>query len=152
MRRLSRYGLHKHLAEQLVRGVHPHALVVRMGGFVGPGLRKNPIFDLLNDADVWLTPDSELQYIHTDSAAALVWALCRKGVQDRVVNLGGQGVVRLADVAARLGRPGRFRADARQVRFELDVGELASLTGAEIPRSSSEVAAFLETALLASNG
>ena len=152
VRRLSRYGLHKHLAEQLVRGVHPHALVIRMGGFVGPGLRKNPIFDLLHDADVWLTPDSELQYIHTDSAAALVWALCRQGVEDRVVNLGGQGVVRLADVAARLGRPGRFRSDARRVRFELDIGELAGLTNAEIPQSSAEVAAFLDAALSASNG
>ena len=152
VRRLSRYGLHKHLAEQLVRGVHPRHLVVRMGGFVGPGLRKNPIFDLLHDADVWLTPDSELQYIHTDSAAALVWTLCQRGVEDRIVNLGGLGVVRLADVAARLGRPGRFRADARHVRFELDVGELASLTGADIPHSSYEVAAFLDAALLASNG
>ena len=152
VRRLSRYGLHKHLAEQLVRGVHPHPLVVRMGGFVGPGLRKNPIFDLLNDADVWLTPDSELQYIHTDSAAGLVWSLCRRAVEGRIVNLGGQGVVRLADVAARLGRPGRFRGDAKRVRFELDVRDLASLTGEEIPRSSSEVAAFLDGALSAPNG
>jgi nucleoside-diphosphate-sugar epimerase len=145
-RRLSRYGLHKFLAEQLVQGVHPRHLVVRMGGFVGPGLKKNPIFDLMTDGEVWLTPDSELQYIHTDSAARLVWALCQAGVEGRVVNLGGRGVVRLGDVAASLGRPGRFRPDARKVRFELDVSDLERLTGLTPPGSMAEVESFLETA------
>jgi nucleoside-diphosphate-sugar epimerase len=144
VRRLSRYGLHKHLAEQLVRGVHPRFLVMRMGGFVGPGLRKNAVFDLLHDAEVWLTPDSELQFIHTDSAAALVWDLCQKGVEGEVVNLGGDGVVRLSDVAARLGRPGRFRPDARHVRFELDLAKLTRLCGRTPPSSKDEVVRFLQ--------
>ncbi len=143
VRRLSRYGLHKYLAEQLVRGVHPRALIMRMGGFVGPGLRKNAVFDLLHDAEVWLTPDSQLQFIHTDSAAALVWALCEAGVEGEVVNLGGAGVVTLADVAARLGRPGRFRADARTVRFELDLSKLTRLSGCPPPSSTHEVDRFL---------
>ncbi len=146
VRRLSRYGLHKHLAEQLVRSVHPGALVMRMGGFVGPGLKKNPIFDLAHDLDVWLTPDSALQYIHTDTAARLVWSLCELGVENEVINLGGLGVVRLADIASRLGRPGRFRPDARHVRFELDVTRLAQLSGEQPPCSMEEVAGFLQAA------
>ena len=34
--RMSRYGLHKSLAERLVMGAHSDWLVVRAGGFVGP--------------------------------------------------------------------------------------------------------------------
>ncbi len=146
VRRQSRYGLHKHLAELLVRGVHPRHLILRMGGFVGPGLKKNPIFDMVHDADVWLTADSELQYIHTDTAARLVWRLCELGVEGEIVNLGGLGVVRLADVARALGRVGRFRPDARHVRFELDVSRLGRLTGEPPPNSTDEVLRFLETA------
>ena len=75
MRAMSRYGLHKYTAENLVRAIHPGPLVMRMGGFVGPGMKKNAIFDMLNDQPIWLTPDSELQFISTDRAAALVWSL-----------------------------------------------------------------------------
>ena len=57
---MSRYGFHKYLAEMVVNAIHPAPLVIRMGGFVGPGMRKNAIFDMLNDAPVWLHPDSEL--------------------------------------------------------------------------------------------
>ena len=44
----------RYLAEQLVQAVHPRWLVIRMAGFVGLGLRKNAIFDMLTGATVWL--------------------------------------------------------------------------------------------------
>lgn len=143
--RVSRYGLHKHLAEQLVRGVHRRHLVMRMGGFVGPGLRKNAIHDMLGDADVWLTPQSELQFISTDAAAGLVWSLVERGVENEVVNLGAEGVVRLGDVHARIGSRSTFRPDAQTVRFELSTAKLAALTGRPLPRSREEIEEFLNS-------
>ena len=46
--RVSSYGLHKLLAEQLVRHYSPAWLILRLAGMVGPGLRKNPVYDLLH--------------------------------------------------------------------------------------------------------
>jgi len=43
------YGLHRHLLEKFVEQTFPHHLVVRLPGLVGPGLRKNVIFDFLNN-------------------------------------------------------------------------------------------------------
>lgn len=42
------YGLHRRQLEQFVEQHFPHHLVVRLPGLVGPGLRKNVIFDFLN--------------------------------------------------------------------------------------------------------
>ncbi|MCH4539759.1 NAD(P)-dependent oxidoreductase [Ochrobactrum sp. A-1] len=43
------YGLHRRLLEKFVEQTFPHHLVVRLPGLVGPGLRKNVIFDFLNN-------------------------------------------------------------------------------------------------------
>ncbi len=42
------YGLHRRLLEKFVEQHFSHHLIVRLPGLVGPGLRKNVIFDFLN--------------------------------------------------------------------------------------------------------
>ena len=43
------YGLHRRLLEKFVEMTFPNYLIVRLPGLVGPGLRKNIIYDFLND-------------------------------------------------------------------------------------------------------
>ena len=45
---LHAYGLHRHLLETFVQSHFQQHLIVRLPGLVGPGLRKNVIFDFLN--------------------------------------------------------------------------------------------------------
>jgi nucleoside-diphosphate-sugar epimerase len=139
----SRYGLHKSLAEQLVRGTQKNWLVLRMGGFVGPGLKKNAIHDMLNGAPVWLSPESELQFISTDRAAALVWSLVENGVRNEIVNLGATGTVNLGALHRKISSASSFMADAPAIRYEVALDKLAKLSGAALPRSQDEVNAFI---------
>ncbi|HEY8097161.1 MAG TPA: hypothetical protein VIE65_13845 [Methylobacter sp.] len=46
---LHAYGLHRRLLEKFVENHFDSYLIVRLPGLVGPGLRKNIIFDFLND-------------------------------------------------------------------------------------------------------
>jgi dTDP-4-dehydrorhamnose reductase len=46
---LHAYGLHRRLLEKFVESHFIDHLIVRLPGLVGPGLRKNVIFDFLND-------------------------------------------------------------------------------------------------------
>lgn len=49
---LQAYGLNRLRLEKAVSEQFEHHLIVRLPGLVGPGLRKNVIFDLLNDNQV----------------------------------------------------------------------------------------------------
>ena len=49
---LHAYGLHRRRLEKFVEARFPDCLVVRLPGLVGPGLRKNVIYDLRHDNDV----------------------------------------------------------------------------------------------------
>lgn len=139
---MSGYGFHKFMAETMVRQLHPDWIVMRMGGFVGPGLKKNAIFDMLNDMPVWLTPDSELQFISTDTAASLVWRLVERGVTNETINLGSLGRCRIGAVHQRLRSKSPFQPEARPVTYELDLTKLSRLAG-ELPSTDDEIAAFL---------
>ena len=46
---LHAYGLHRRMLERFVQDRFRNHLVVRLPGLVGPGLRKNVLFDFLND-------------------------------------------------------------------------------------------------------
>lgn len=46
---LHAYGLHRRQLEKFVASFFPNHLIVRLPGLVGPGLRKNVIFDVLNN-------------------------------------------------------------------------------------------------------
>lgn len=49
---LHAYGSHRRLLEKFVESHFSNYLIVRLPGLVGPGLRKNIIFDFLNNNDV----------------------------------------------------------------------------------------------------
>jgi nucleoside-diphosphate-sugar epimerase len=103
--RLSTYGFHKYLAEACVRRHARRWLIVRLAGMVGPGLKKNPVFDVLHGRPLSIHPDSAYQFMSTDAAADVVWRLIEAGVTNRIVNVCGQGVMSPTTIGELAGKP-----------------------------------------------
>lgn len=140
--RQSPYGFHKYLAEQCIQHSAADWLIFRCGGFVGPGLKKNAIFDILKGGPLWLDPASELQFMHTDEAAGIALGLSESGVSGQVLNLCGRGVVRLSDVVNAVGRPVSVQPDSPLVRYDVSIEKISRLI--EIPSSRETVLSFVK--------
>ncbi len=143
--KMSRYGLHKYMAETLVRGVHPNHIIMRMGGFIGENLSKNAIFDMLTGGDLWLGLDSNLQFINTDDAALIVFELAQNdAIQNEIINLGALGKASLQTAYDLSESKSVVKEGANAVQYELNLDKLASLYTGDLPNSQDIVAQFIK--------
>lgn len=97
---LHAYGLHRRMLEKFVESHFENYLVVRLPGLVGPGLRKNVIFDFLNNnnlttidsrgvfqfypmvnlwSDILIALSAELKLVHFTAEAVSVAEVSLKG-------------------------------------------------------------------------
>jgi nucleoside-diphosphate-sugar epimerase len=140
--RQSPYGFHKYLAEQCVRHCSKEWLIFRLGGLVGPGLKKNAVFDILAGGPLWLHPDSELQFIHTDRAAEIMLDLAQDGLSHRTLNLCGAGLIQLREILDAVGdvpvNPG-----SPVVRYDVSIEEISRLV--ELPQTRATVMDFVRS-------
>jgi len=143
--RQSPYGFHKYLAEQCVHHSAPRWLIVRMGGFVGPGLKKNPIFDILSGGVLWLDPDSELQFLRTDDNARLVFELIHRGVAGEIINVCGQGVISLREVMSAAGKTVQVKPGSPRMRYDVSIEKLSRRM--PVPPTRENVLAFVASEL-----
>jgi nucleoside-diphosphate-sugar epimerase len=125
---LSRYGLHKYLAEQLVRKYAARWLICRLGGMVGEGLWKNSIYDILHDQPLRVHAESEYQFMNTGDVAKIIFTLLRKQPENDVFNVCGEGCISLAEVARLAGKsPPQYAVDEpRKERYEVNNDKLKS--------------------------
>lgn len=142
------YGLHKFMAEKLVRYYAPKWTILRMGGFVGPGLWKNSIFDLLNGKPLRVHPDSAYQYLNTADLARIVFDLAAPASEGQIYNAAGDGLITLREVAGMI--PGCDAAASQALpveRYEVNVERLKKLTS--VPKTRDTVRQFIEQTLRA---
>lgn len=137
----STYGFHKHLAEQCVRHAARNWLILRLGGFVGPGLWKNPIHDILQGGPLWLDPASRLQFLHTDSAAEMALRLIDAGCRREIFNFCGKGTVSLTEVMETLGVDVPVKPGSPPVHYEVEIGKLLACT--DVPETRTTVLDFV---------
>ena len=119
----SAYGFHKYLAEHCVRHAAPRWLVIRQGGFVGPGMKKNAVYDVLHGEKAWVHPDTRFQYIHTDNSARSCLNLLEQGAFNDVYNLTARGTISVREVMQLSGRTVPTPKDIAPMTFEISTAK-----------------------------
>ncbi|MEC5216795.1 dTDP-4-dehydrorhamnose reductase [Actimicrobium sp. GrIS 1.19] len=135
---LHAYGLHRRLLEQVVADHFADHLIVRLPGLVGPGLRKNVIFDFLNDnniqaidsrgtfqfyptvnlwSDIQTARHAGLKLVHLTAAPISVAEVSRQGF-GKPFEHALEGVAATYDMQTRyaniFGAPGNYQYSSRE--------------------------------------
>lgn len=139
--RQSAYGFHKWLAEQYVKKHARGWLILRLGGMVGPGLRKGPIYDLLHDVPLRVHLDSRYQYIPTHTVGEVIAALLERGTEREVYNVCGTGTVSLREVRDWLGKSGNEDEGLERQHYEINNAKLRKIF--PVPETVVSVKQFL---------
>lgn len=143
--RQSTYGFHKSLAETCVRHSASQWLILRPGGFVGSGLKKNAIFDIVNGAPLWLDPASRLQYMNVDDFARVLFELVNLNRWNEIFNVCAAGTIKLQDVIEAAGQPVHAQPDSPLVNYELSLQKLSQVT--TLPETRDSVLAYIADVL-----
>jgi nucleoside-diphosphate-sugar epimerase len=126
--KISHYGFHKYMGEKMVEHYLSDWLIIRLGGVLGPGLKKNPVFDLINDIPLRVHEDSEYQYLSTDSLAELVFGLIEQGSWGEVFNICGEGTVTLREIRSWLKKSSGYHSDnVSRERYEVSNEKIKQL-------------------------
>lgn len=137
----STYGFHKYLAEQCVRHAAERWLIIRQGGFVGPGMKKNAVFDVLHGEKAWVHPDTRFQYIHTDDSASACLGLLDGGAINEVFNVTAKGTISVQEIMALSGRMVPTPEDAAPAVYEISTAKAESVVS--LPTTQDCVRRFL---------
>lgn len=139
---ISHYGFHKFMGERMVLHYCPRFLIVRLGGVLGPGLRKNPVYDLLHNLPLRVDEASEYQYLATDFLAGAVLRLAESGKWNEVYNICGSGTVSLREIGDWLGRELCYAVESPlQERYEINNEKIVRLLA--VPDSRETVREFI---------
>ena len=124
---LCSYGFHKYLSEIIVKKYAKSYLILRCSALVGENLIKGPIRDILDDKPLFLSPDSQLQFISTTEIAKVIEVLIDNNVENEIFNVGGLGTVSILDLKDLLHKNISFHSNNRREVYEMDVLKLKKL-------------------------
>jgi nucleoside-diphosphate-sugar epimerase len=151
--RTSHYGFHKLVAEEIVRHYAPGWLILRLAGMVGPGLRKNPIYDILHGQPLRIHPDSQYQFLHSRDVAGMGWKLVESGARQDIFNVCGDGLISPREVAALAGVKmdlSLLPADARPRIVNVSVEKLQAIQN--VPSTREAIVRFVQDLIGGSSG
>jgi nucleoside-diphosphate-sugar epimerase len=137
--RLSNYGFHKYTAEQIVRKYCKKWIILRFGGLVGAGLKKNPVFDILKTGNIFVSSESRYQYLNTRDAAAIVGKLLE--LENEVINVCGDGTISISEAANHAG----VKLDENEKKkdfYDVNIEKLKSLV--HVPKTKDTVFRFID--------
>jgi nucleoside-diphosphate-sugar epimerase len=138
---VSTYGFHKYLAEEVVKGKCQDWVIARMGGFVGTGLKKNPVFDILHNQKLWLHPDSQLQYLNVNTFAnILIKSVCQQ--KNQTFNIAGHSTLKLRDLMEHCNYVGDLSEATKLVTYNISIEKIKKQIF--IPNSVDEVFSFVK--------
>lgn len=119
----SNYGKLKKLVEQCVHQQYPTATIIRPAGFVGPQLKKNIVFDIMNNNVVFALPNSKFNYISIRAFNEIIDKIIDIRLEYPFVDVGASSSVYVYEIAAIFNKEPSYTG-SRIYDYFVDIGGL----------------------------
>ena len=96
-KKINNYGFNKYIAEMYVKKYVSNYLIIRLPYVIGPGLKRNPFYDIPNKRETYLTLNSDINCIHTDTIAKLTMQI-NKNNNKKTYNLGSKENIKVREI------------------------------------------------------
>ena len=136
------YAFHKWLAERFVSFHARRHLILRLGTLLGPGLKKNPVFDALSGLPIRQPAASTLNLVHLETVAEALARLLTAGAEG-VWNVAAGAPITVAAMlqSAAPGRAHTFHSELASTDYDIAIGKIASIL--PMPSSADALARYL---------
>lgn len=124
---LSPYGLHKYLAELIVKKYKEKFLILRHSMILGSNLRKGPFYDIMHNNPLFITLSSKLQLITTSAVAYIIKTLLENTVVNETINIGGKGTLAFGKIREYYDRKIKISPQAETQIYEMNVEKITHL-------------------------
>ena len=98
-----------------------------MGGFVGKGLKKNVIFDILNNKKIRLSPKSNLQFLSTEETSRIISKVLEMNFNNEIFNLTGVGQISVEEIVNLSGKKAEFSDNLEYVNSNINLNKILKL-------------------------
>jgi len=109
---MSNYGLLKKYAERIISNFIPDFCILRLSGLIGEGLSKNVVFDLLNNNQLYVKPNSTYNFINTSVVAEIIEYLISNWQAKEIINIAANKSISVREIAKILNVRPQIRSDA----------------------------------------
>lgn len=96
------YGRNKKLAEELLwdyrTKLNYDFFIIRLGMVLGQNQKKGVVYDILNDKELWVHPQSKFQFISVRAVSEFIAQICDNGLWNHRLNLAGMGSITIPQI------------------------------------------------------
>ena len=117
------YGAIKRDMELRIVSRYEQAIILRLGGLIGDGLKKNVIFDIVNNHRLFVTRDSIYNYIPTSEVANIILHIINHPIKG-VINIASSKSISVEAIAYLLKKDVDY--GYKKETYEIDVSRLQS--------------------------
>lgn len=124
---LSKYGFNKYLSELIVQKIASRWLILRLTGMVGEYMKKNPVFDMLNDQKLFVNLSSKFMFINTIEVSKIIHKLILKFEKNQIINIGPKNNIMLEYIANRLKYKTTIRNKLEKININVNTSKLQKI-------------------------
>lgn len=135
------YGKNKYIAESIVKSYCNKWLIIRMGPLIGPNLKKNAIFNLINNKKVYANISSKSSFILTETVSKILLKLIDIN-KNEIFNISARDSISFKIIKKKLKSKSVFAGNKKQINYIVNIRKIEKYLNIKMPNSIEEINIF----------